>query len=130
MQPINPSKLQLTNPANLARWAQSVFQCLKSGISLAAGNTTDSNDVYTTFNTDNGDGIMFRIGAAGSGLTNEWDSGTSQVVLNHALMRLPIGFIVCDLDGNAVIWRAAESTTDVMTLQISDTTVNATVYIF
>lgn len=130
MQPINPAKLQLTNPQQLGRWAQSVFASLKTGIMLAEGNVTDSNNVFNTFNADNGNGIMIRVGATGSSLPNKWNAGTSQVVLDHALMRLPVGFIVCDLDANAVIWRAANSTTSNMTLQTNNTAVNATVYIF
>lgn len=114
----------------MLRWAQSVFKSLNAGVALAEGHTTDSSGIYTTFNVDNGNGIMFRIGSAASSLTNKWNAGTSQVNLNHALARAPIGFIVCDLDANAIIWRAANPTSSHMLLQTSNTACNATVYIF
>jgi hypothetical protein len=114
----------------MLRWAQSIFKSMFGNIALAEGNTTDSNGIYTTFNVDNGNGIMMRVGASGSSLRNKWDAGTSQVTLNHALGRQPIGFIVCDIDKNAVIWRVNPPTSGIMQLEISDNTANATVYIF
>lgn len=114
----------------MLRWAQSIFKSLYAGIALAEGQQQDSNGIYNTFAVDNGNGIMFRIGATGSGLPNKWDGVTAIVTLNYQLGRSPIGFIVCDLDANAVIWRMAPGTATSMTLKTSNTAVNATVYIF
>ncbi|HEY1644771.1 MAG TPA: hypothetical protein VGF75_00095 [Candidatus Saccharimonadales bacterium] len=129
MKPINPTVSQINTPAGILRWAQSIFDTLVNKTALAEGNLQDSTGIYTTFNTDNGNGIMFRVGANGSGLTYAWDS-SGQVTINHALKRPPIGFIICDLDGNATIWRYQVPTQDIMQLQTSDNTVNITVYIF
>ena len=130
MKPILPTLQQCQTPNGVLRVLQSIFDTLTNKTALAEGNLQDSNGIYTTFNVDNGNGIMMRVGAAGSGLPNEWDAGTSQVTLNHALKRQPIGFILCDLDANAVIWRVNPPTQDIMQLQTSDTTANITVYIF
>lgn len=129
MKPIDPNVVHIKD-AGILRWAQSIFKTLMSNTALAQGNLQDSNGIYTSFNIDNGNGIMFRVGAVGTGLTYEWDVVTSQVTINHALKRQPIGFILCDLDGNAVVWRVNPPTSDIMQLQISDNTVSADVYIF
>jgi hypothetical protein len=129
LKPIDPNLVHIKDPGIL-RWAQSIFKVLTNNTTLAEGNLIDSTGVYTTFNVDNGNGIMFRVGASSSSLPNKWDAGTSQVDLNHALGRIPIGFIVCDLDANAIIWRATASTTGNMLLQTNNNACNATVYIF
>lgn len=129
MKPIDPSIVHIKDKGIL-RWAQSVFKTLTSNTALATGNLTDSNGIYTSFNVDNGNGIMFRIGAVGSGLTYEWDAGTAKVTINHALGRQPIGFILCDIDGKATVWRVNPPTSSLMQLQIDDNTVNVDVYIF
>jgi hypothetical protein len=130
MKPIDPTFVHFQDLKGVLRWAQSIFKSLTGNISLATGNLQDSNGIYTTFNSDNGDGIMVRVGAAGSGLKYTWDAGTSQVTIDHALGRQPIGFILCDLDKNAVIWRVIPPTAQFMELQTSDNTCSATVYIF
>lgn len=129
MKPINPTPQYVQNPSGVLRIFQSFFRCLTNGIMLATGNKQDSNGNYISFALDNGDGIMFRVGASSSSLPNKWN-GSSEVVLNHNLQRQPIGFILCDLDANAVIWRAANSTQTQMTLKTSNSACNATVYIF
>jgi len=130
LKPIDPSIVHFTNFPGVLRWAQSVFKTLVSNTALAEGNVQDSNGIYTSFNVDNGNGIMFRVGAVGTGLPYEWDAGTSQVTINHALGRQPIGFILCDIDGNANVWRINPPTSSLMQLQISDNTVSVDVYIF
>jgi hypothetical protein len=126
---INPTKLGFTNFAQIFRWAQSVYQALTQGIILARGRTFDLNGIYNTFDPANGDGIMLRVGNNASSEHFKWD-GTSKVVLTHNLQRQPTGFLVTDLDGNAVIWRVGKPTSTQITLQSSVNSVNATVYIF
>lgn len=137
MKPINPSISDFATPQKMLNWAKSIFKTLYNGLRLADGAGTDSSGVYNSFAIDNGDGIMIRIGSAVSSEKFKWDAGTSEVTLNYQLQewngtpRQPIGFLVCDLDANAVIWRAVSPPTSTrMTLKTNNNAANATVYIF
>ena len=125
-----PTRGKIINFEQNLRFAQSVYQSLNGGIVLAAGKGTDATGVYNTFDMANGSGKMVRIGAAASTEPLKWNSGTSQATIIHQLGTKPTGFLVTDLDGNAVIWRVGTPTTTQITLQISANTVNATVYVF
>lgn len=128
--PQNPTREKFQNFHNTLRWAQSVYKALNGGISIAIGRGTDASGVYNTFDTTNGSGKMVRIGAVASSEPLKWNSGTSQATIIHQLGTKPTGFHVTDLDGNAVIWRVGTPTTTQITLQISNTAINATVYVF
>jgi hypothetical protein len=137
MKPINPSISDFGSPQKMLRWAQSIFKTIYNGLRLSDGAGVNSDGVFNTFAVDNGDGIMLRIGAAGSAEAITWDAGTSEATLNYQLVdptgvvRQPIGFIVCDLDDNAVIWRSVTPPTGTkMVLKTNNTAANATVYIF
>jgi hypothetical protein len=125
MQPINPTAQLLSTPSGVLRWAQSVFKTLNGGVALASVSKSDANNIPDVFGVDNGNGIMIRLGPAYS---MKW-SGSSAAI-NHGLQRYPIGFIICDTDANAVIWRSATSTESVITLTTSNNAVNCTIYIF
>jgi hypothetical protein len=128
--PQNPTRGKIVNFEQNLRFAQSVYTSLNGGITLASGRSTDATGVYNKFDMANGSGKMVRIGATGSTEPLKWNSGTSQATIIHQLGTKPTGFLITDLDGNAVIWRVGAPTNTQITLQISVNTVNATVYVF
>lgn len=129
--PINPTRGKFGNPNDVLRWAQNIYQCLRSGITLALGSGSDSNGVYNTFDSTNGDGIMVRVGAAGGSEPIKWNAGTSQAsIAVNRLGRKPTGFIICDIDRPCYIYRTAPPTSSALVLKTSDTTCSITVWIF
>ncbi|HEY1645812.1 MAG TPA: hypothetical protein VGF75_05585 [Candidatus Saccharimonadales bacterium] len=127
--PINPSTSNINSFPNVLRWAQSVYKTIVRGISFALGNGSDSTGVYNTFDITNGDGIMVRVGASGGAEPIQWD-GSSQADIALLLNRKPTGWIVCDIDKSATIWRVGAPTPTLLTLQTSDVTCSITVWIF
>lgn len=126
---INPQLGSLTNFTKVTQWAQSVYRTLNRGISLALGKNSDSSGVFNTFDITNGDGIMVRIGATGSSEPITWD-GSAQATIALLLGRKPTGWILCDIDKSATIWRTVPPTPTQLILQTSDVTCSITVWIF
>jgi hypothetical protein len=129
--PINPTRTKFNNFNEVLRWAQSIYQSISGGITLALGKGSDINGVYNTFDKTNGDGIMVRVGAAASAEAIKWDAGTGQAsIAVNTLGRKPTGWIICDIDRPASIYRNAPPTTSSLILKTSDTTCSITVWIF
>lgn len=128
---INPTAVKFNATQNILRWAQSVYTNLNAGLTLALGNKSDSSGVYNTFNRTNGDGIMIRVGAAAGSEPIKWDAGTSTAAISVATLgRKPTGWIICDIDKPASVYRSAAPTTTTLTLHTSDNTCSITVWIF
>lgn len=134
MKPINPTLDNIKTPQSALRQAQSTYKALNNGLELAVPVGQDSTGAYSKFEPGNSSGIMIRIGAFGS--TNgqyQWPSApNTALVINHGLLKQPLGFHVTDVDGNATVYRVSGATLDFnhISLAITDTSVNATVFIF
>lgn len=129
--PINPTQAKFVNFNNILRWAQSIYQSLNAGITLALGRGSDSLGVYNTFDRTNGDGIMMRVGAAASSEPVKWDGGTLQAAIPvSTINRKPTGWIICDIDKPAQIYRVVPPTTSSLILKTSDATCSIIVWIF
>jgi hypothetical protein len=128
-QPINPQAGVFNSTNKILRWAQSVYKALSGGIIFATGRGSDSNGVFNTFDNASGDGIMVRVGATGGTEPTQWN-GSSQATIALLLGRKPTGWILCDIDKAANIFRVGAPTTTSLTLQTSDATCSITVWIF
>jgi hypothetical protein len=115
-----------------------VQQALTGNVDMgtATGNAPSSAGVnagvYTQFNKGNGSGILIRIAANGStdtGAAYNWPSSGS-LVINHGLLRQPIGFHVVDQDKNAPVSRTAPPDNNQITLTTTDPTASHTIYVF
>ena len=129
--PINPTTVKFNAVQNIVRWAQSIYNCLNAGITLAQGRGSDSSGVYNTFTRTNGDGIMVRIGAAAGTEPIKWNGTTSDASITISLLgRKPTGWIICDVDKACTIFRSGPMGTTTLTLRTSDITCSATVWVF
>jgi len=138
MKPYDPNTFAHTLPASHRQWTQSVQQALTGNVDMgtATGNAPSSAGVnagvYTQFNKGNGSGILIRIAANGStdtGAAYNWPSSGS-LVINHGLLRQPIGFHVVDQDKNAPVSRTAPPDNNQITLTTTDPTASHTIYVF
>ena len=129
MLPINPQNQTFKSFEDVLKWAQSVYKAFAGGVEIATPNSTNAAGVYNSFTINNLAGHMVRIGAYGSGAPIAWTSRATAVI-NHGLLKQPIGFILCDIDGNATVWRTAVPNADTISLQISNNAVNVTIFIF
>lgn len=128
MRPMNPSAL--ANPLILAT---SVHKTLRGNISKGSGITFDTAGQATLFQQDNTDEVMIRVGSTTNPnvLSNRWYATNADVLIVHALGRIPIGYyivrksITCDVyDG------AAEWTTQTITLRITNDAADTVLAIF
>jgi hypothetical protein len=138
MKPYDPNTFAHTLPASHRQWTQSVQQALTGNVDMgtATGNAPSSAGVnagvYTQFDKGNGSGILIRIAANGStdtGAAYNWPSSGS-LVINHGLLRQPIGFHVVDQDKNAPVSRTAPPDNNQITLTTTDPTASHTIYVF
>lgn len=130
MQSTNPSQSNFNRPDGPLRHAQSVFKVLNAGIQLAQPTGQNAAGIYNKFEPDNGNGVMIRIGAIGGAETYNWTGNNVGLAINHGLHKQPIGFIVCDIDAAANVYRTVTPTADTITLAITNDLANVTVYIF
>src|ERR1700760_346497 len=88
-------------PNQMQQWAQSLHAALNGGIDMGTPNSKDSTGVYNKFVKSNGSGVLIRIGASGT-TDNDyaWTTSNTPVVINHGLLRQPIGYHVVDMDKN------------------------------
>lgn len=124
-------------PAELKQH-QSVHQALTGNIDMGSGTGTAPSSsgvnagVYTQFNKGNGSGTLIRIAANGvvdTGADYNWPA-SGPLVINHKLLRKPIGWHIVDSDGTSNIKRTAPPDLNQITLETSDNTVSNTVYVF
>lgn len=137
--PYNPDSFAASLPPTQRQWAQTTHQALNGNIDMGtptgnAPTTAGVNaGVYTQFQKGNGSGVLIRIAAAGdttSGASYNWTTAGAGVVINHGLLRQPIGFHVVDTDGEASVYRTAPPDSNQITLATSDPTKSQTVYVF
>lgn len=129
MKPINPSQTSIHNPGGVLRVQQSVHKALVGGIQDAQPTGTDATGVYNKFEQDNGSGVMLRIGGSASTEPLKWAGSNIALVINHGLLKQPIGFHVRDKDKTCDVYRTAVPTKDTISLACTDGTANVTVYI-
>lgn len=129
--PINPTGAKFTNFGGVLNWAQSIYRTLSSGLTPALGRGSDGTGVYNTFDKTNGDGIMVRIGATGGAEPIQWNSMTLLATIPvGTLGRKPTGWVLCDIDKPANVFRFAAPNTTSLILRTSDATCSITVWIF
>jgi hypothetical protein len=139
-KPASVDSFATTLPTAQRTWAQSLNNVLQGNIDMGTptGNAPSSAGVnagvYTQFQQGNGSGVLIRVAAAGvtgTGAQYNWNgtAGTG-IVINHGLLRKPIGFQVVDADGTASISRTAAPDTNQITLTTTAPAVSNTLYIF
>jgi hypothetical protein len=125
---MNPSAL--ANPLILAT---SVHKTLRANVSKGSAITFDSAGNPSTFQQDNTDETMIRVGANSNpfGLNNFWAASGTDTVITHALGRVPIGYYIikkdrpCDVYTGAGAWTAQS-----IVLRITDDTADTVLAIF
>ena len=129
-------------PANQRQFSQSVQGVLTNDIDMGTpvGNTpTDETTyginagVYSQFEQGNGSGRLIRIaanGVAGTGADYNWAGTGVGVVVNHKLLRKPIGFSIMDADKDVKIYRTAAPDDNQITLASTDNSASVTIYVF
>ena len=125
-----PGSKSVSSLSGALRVAQSVQKALSGNIALASPTSLNSAGIYNKFQQDNGNGVMIRIGASGSGEQYTFSAPNTGIVINHGLGRQPSGFHVADLDGVGTIYRTTAPDANQITLACTVDTVNATVYIW
>lgn len=129
-QAINPSLGNHSTPQGILRQAQSVYKVLQNGLADAQPTGQDAAGVFNQFEQDNGNGVMLRIGAAGSEEKIQWVTVDVGVVINHGLHRQPIGFYLADKDANCDVYRTVPPDANTITLACTNVDASVTVYIF
>lgn len=134
MKSINPTSSNHSNITGTLRVSQSVYKTLNQGIELAVPLGQDSTGVYNKFAPGNHSGQMIRICASGTANVDyAWPATPGDpLVINHGLLKQPLGFHVTDIDAAAKIYRVAGATLNANSISLAtDTpTCNATVFIF
>jgi len=129
---VTPSMQAIKTPEGLLRTMKSSAKTLAGN--LTYGTPTGSKDatgVFNSFQTDNINNGIFRVGANGT-TDNKyaWD-GSGNVTIAHGLSRQPIGFKLLDKDKTCDVYRTGGAPTDTLiTLTCTDKTANVTVEIF
>ena len=129
MKPINPSKTSLHNSAGSLRVQQSTYKVLTGAVQDAQPTGTDATGVYNKFETDNGSGVMLRIGSSASSEPIKWVTSNVPIVVNHGLLRQPLGFHLRDKDKTCDVYRTAVPNSNTISLACTDATANVTIYI-
>lgn len=142
MQVYDPNSFAQTLDPLHRQFVQSIKNVLSSNVDMGTpnGNTpTDTTTyginagVYSQFNQGNGSGMLVRIAANalnGTGASYNWGATGTGIVINHGLLRQPIGFHVVDADKNVSVYRTAAPDKNQITLASTDNSASVTVYIF
>lgn len=138
-QPFDPNTFAHELPITHRQWIQSTQNVLQGNIDMGtpSGNAPTSAGVnagvYTQFEKGNGSGVLIRIAAQGvsdTGAPYNWGGSNVGVIINHKLLRKPIGFHVVDQDKSVDIYRTAAPDENQITLAPTDNTASVTVYVF
>jgi len=139
MQVNDPNGFAHALPNAHRQFVQSVAQVLTGAVDMGAptGNAPLSSGVnagvYTQFAKGNSSGKLIRIAAAGvtdSGADYNWTTAGAGVVINHGLLRQPIGFHIADTDGVSSVHRTTAPDSNQITLSTTDPTVSNTIFVF
>jgi hypothetical protein len=134
----NPTSFLTEVPEKVRTWVQSVHKQINGTIEHGTPVKKVPNGfgintgVYTTFNKANMSGVLIRIaahGVTGTGAPYNWPAAGG-LVINHGLLKQPIGFHVMDVDKDVRIFRTAAPDINQITLQPTDITASVTLYIF
>ncbi len=126
-------------PVTHRQWVQSVQEVVNGNVDMGTpkGNAPSSAGVnagvYTQFDKGNGSGVLIRVaaqGVAGTGASYNWGGIGVGIVINHGLLRQPIGFHVVDQDKPVQVSRTASPDKNQITLAPTDNTASVTVYVF
>lgn len=130
MLPKDPNTFAHTLPEQHRQVLQSVHQVLTGNVDMGTPTSKDSTGQYNEFQKGNGSGILIRVGAYGStGNAYTWPA-SGNLVINHGLLRQPIGCHVVNSDNHLTIAQPTAPDENSITLNPSDRTANATVYVF
>ena len=130
MLPKDPNTFAHELPEQHRQVLQSVHQVLTGNVDMGTPTSKDSTGQYNEFQKGNGSGILIRVGAVGStGNTYTWPA-SGDLVINHGLLRQPIGCHVVNSDNHLTIAQPTAPDKNSITLNPSDRTANATVYVF
>lgn len=124
------------------QFVQSVKQVLSANVDMgtATGNTPVNVGTYginagvsSQFVQGNGSGVLIRIaahGVSGTGASYNWGTTGVGIVINHGLLRQPLGFKIVDKDKTVDVYRTAAPDANQITLASTDNTASVTVYVF
>jgi hypothetical protein len=130
MLPKDPNTFAHELPEQHRQVLQSVHQVLTGNVDMGTPTSKDSTGQYNEFQKGNGSGILIRVGAHGStGNAYTWPA-SGNLVINHGLLRQPIGCHVVNSDNHLTIAQPTAPDENSITLNPSDRTTNATVYVF
>jgi len=130
MLPKDPNTFAHGLPEQHRQVLQSVHQVLTGNVDMGTPTSKDSTGQYNKFQKGNGSGMLFRIGATGTtGNDYTWPA-TGNLVINHGLMRQPIGCHLVSSDKQFSHWQPVAPDSNSLTLAPSDPTANVTVYVF
>ena len=131
MRPYDPNTFAPSLPTTQKQWAQSVHQVLTGNVDMGTPTSSkDSTGQYNEFQKGNGSGVLIRVGATGSiGNANTWPS-SGNLVVNHELLRQPIGCHIVSSDKQLTLCQPVAPDKNNITLLPSDPTANATIYVF
>jgi hypothetical protein len=97
---------------------------------MGTPTSKDLTGQYNEFQKGNGSGVLIRIGATGStGNAYTWPS-SGNLVINHGLLRQPIGCHIVSSDKQLTHCQPVAPDENNITLLPSDPTANATIYVF
>ena len=139
MKPFDPNTFAHSLPVSHRQWVQSVQNTMDGNIDMGTGTGNAPSSagvnagVYTKFSKGNSSGILVRIaasGVSGTGASYNWAATGTGIVINHGLLRQPIGFHVVDADKDVRVYRTAAPDKNQITLAPSDNSASVTVYIF
>ena len=130
MRPYDPNTFAHTLPAAHRQFVQSVQETLTGNVDMGTPTSKDSTGQYNKFDQGNGSGKLIRIGAFGTtGNDYTWPA-SGNLVINHGLLRQPIGCHVVSSDGHLTVAQPTAPDDNSIILNPSDNTVNTTVYVF
>lgn len=142
MKPDDPNSFAHELPMAHRQFVQSVNNVLNSNVDMGTpqGNTpTDkvtygiNAGVFSQFKQGNGSGVLVRVaanGVIGTGAAYNWGTTGVGVVINHGLLRQPIGFHVVDADKQVQVYRTTAPDSNQITLASTDNSASVTMYVF
>lgn len=136
---LNPSSFIHTLTDPMKKWVQSVHKELNGSVDM--GSPAPGSPVGTGINAGvpgqyqkgNSSGVLIRIaahGSSGTGASNTWAGTGVGIVINHGLLRQPVGFKIVDKDKAVDVYRTAAPDPNQITLASTDNTASVTVYVF
>ena len=130
MLPYDPNTFAHKLDNSHRQWVQSAQQVLTGNIDMGTPNSKDATGQYNKFDKGNGSGNLIRIGATGTTDNDYTWPASGSLVINHKLLRQPIGAHVVSSDKDLRIWQPSAPDENLITITPSDNTVKATVYVF